>query len=59
MLGQRYGLLPSDVLERATTFDLEVLDISLNYEKYKKDRAEGKVPELSQEEMLEALRKIK
>ena len=42
-LAHRYGLLPSEVMLRATTFDLYVIDLSARYERYRNDLAEGKV----------------
>lgn len=43
-LAKTYGLMPSEVLERATTFDLYVLDVSTRHSKYQQDRANGKTP---------------
>jgi hypothetical protein len=39
-MAKRYSLLPSEVLERASTFDLVILDATLGYEQYmtNKDR---------------------
>jgi hypothetical protein len=59
MLGKRYGLLPSEVLLRATTFDLEVLDVSLTYEAYKTNKANGVQPEVGEDAMLQALQQVK
>jgi hypothetical protein len=42
-LAKEYGLLPSEALGRATTFDLYVLDVSTRWLRYKQDVAEGKV----------------
>ena len=33
-LGKRYGLLPSEILDRADTFDLYILDAALTFENY-------------------------
>lgn len=41
-LGKRYSLLPSEVMSKASTFDLVVLDASLGYQNYIQDKAEGK-----------------
>ena len=45
-LGKRYGLLPSEVLIRADTFDLYVLDAALTCEKFFQDKQsnKGRVP---------------
>jgi hypothetical protein len=57
-MAQRYGLLPSEVLHRATTFDLEVLDVAKSYEKMKQNKANGVIPEVKQDVMLEAIKKV-
>jgi hypothetical protein len=33
-LGKRYGMLPSEVLARANTFDLYIMDAALTFENY-------------------------
>lgn len=45
-LGKRYGLLPSEVLKRADTFDLYIIDAALTYEQYhhKKTMNKGQEP---------------
>lgn len=45
-IGKRYGLLPSEVLDRANTFDLYILDAALTYEQYhhKKTMNKGQEP---------------
>ena len=60
-LGKRYSLLPSEVMEKASTFDLVVLDAALGYQSYLQDKAEGKkaTPKLSQEEMISALERVR
>lgn len=60
-LGKRYSLLPSEVMSKASTFDLVVLDASLGFEKYIQDKAEGKreAPKLSQDEMLKMVERTK
>jgi hypothetical protein len=58
-LAERYGLLPSEVLSRATTLDITVMDISLSYEKLRYDKLNGKSPEIPQEDLLEAFNKFK
>jgi hypothetical protein len=54
-LGQRYSLLPSELLTRATTFDLEIADIALSYESYKRNKAQGKTPEIRQDVLQQAI----
>jgi hypothetical protein len=45
-LGKRYGLLPSEVLKRANTFDLYIIDAALTFEQYhhKKAMNKGQIP---------------
>jgi hypothetical protein len=59
-IGERYGLLPSEVLRRATTLDLLIVDTAIGYRNSLHDRANKKVnppaPEsYSQEHLLEIL----
>lgn len=61
-LAHRYGLLPSEVMSRATTFDLYVIDLSARYERYRNEAAEGKsapAPKLTQDQMLDMLKKAR
>ena len=60
-LGKRYSLLPSEVMEKASTFDLVVLDAALGYQNYIQDKADGKkaTPKLSQEEMMAAMERVR
>ena len=60
-LGKRYSLLPSEVMTKASTFDLVVLDAALGYQNYMQDKAEGKkqTPKLSQEEMMAAMERVR
>lgn len=52
-MGQRYGLLPSEVMTRATTFDLVILDSAMALENYvQESQKEGYVPNISTEELL-------
>ncbi len=62
-LGKRYGLLPSEVIRRADTFDLYVLDASLTFEQYhhKKSMNGGKdpVPDYTQDQLMAIMNKAK
>jgi len=60
-IGKRYSLLPSEVMSRASTFDLVVLDAALGYQSYIQDQADGKkaTPKLSQEEMMAAMERVR
>ena len=61
-LATRYGLLPSEVLGRATTLDLYVLDLSAKYQKYQHEKSQGLNPPTrkpSQEELKAMLTRVK
>ena len=60
-LGKRYSLLPSEVMEKASTCDLVVLDAAMGFQSYLQDKAEGKkqTPKLSQEEMMAAMERVR
>jgi hypothetical protein len=42
-LGERYGLLPSEVLARGSTLDMYIMDVALSYHDYKNKKANGKL----------------
>ena len=46
-------------MTRATTFDLQVLDLALTYEAHKMKKAQGQAPELTEAEMMEALKSVR
>lgn len=62
-LAKRYGLLPSEVLNRCNTFDLYIMDASLSFENYhhKKSMNNGKepIPDYTTDELLEIFNKNK
>lgn len=52
-MGQRYGMLPSEVVKRASTFDMVIMDISLTIERHHQEKnSAGYVPPVSEEELL-------
>lgn len=60
-LGKRYGLLPSEVLNRSNTFDLYIMDAALTFENYHHKKAMGK-PDINQydtEQLQEMLKKVR
>ena len=61
MLAKHYGVLPSQVREHGTTYDLMIHDVMMSWEQHQQDKATGKktTPELSQEEMMAALERVK
>lgn len=44
-LAYRYHCLPSEALQRATTLDLHVLDVSTKWSIHRQDVIEGKTPD--------------
>ena len=62
-LAKRYGLLPSEVLNKSNTLDLYVMDIALSFENYhhKKAMNNGKdpIPDYTQDELFALLNKSK
>lgn len=66
-LAENYKCLPTEVLERATTFDLYVLDVHTRWLKYQHERQTGKVganltsreKKLTQQDMLEMLKRAR
>ena len=52
-MGQRYGLLPSELMIRANTFDLVIMDSAMSIERHFQDASqEGYIPDMSTEELL-------
>jgi len=66
-LASRYGLLPTEVLSRASTFDLFVIDVSAKYNQWQMEeerrRSEGVIGQPkrlpTQEEMLAMVKRVK
>jgi len=60
-MAERYGMLPSQVMANANTFDVFVADTAIGYRNYLNDKANGKAtmykPEsYQQDELLSILR---
>lgn len=52
-MGQRYGMLPSEILTRASTVDLVIMDIALTYERHvNESQQEGYVPDVPVDTLL-------
>ena len=52
-LSKRYGMLPSEVIVRANTFDLVIMDTAMTLERhFQEANQEGYIPEVSTEELL-------
>ncbi len=62
-LGKRYGMLPSEVLERSNTLDLYIMDIALSFENFHHKKAMNNgmdpLPDYTQDELLAMLNKNK
>jgi len=62
-LGKRYGMLPSEILNRSNTFDLYIMDASMSFESYHHKKAENKgvepAPHFSQDELFAMLNQNK
>lgn len=64
-LAEAYKVLPTEALERASTFDLYVLDTHLKYNRYLQEKSEdnGGAPKLkkqySQEELLDIIKRTR
>ena len=62
-LGKRYGMLPSEVLERSNTFDLYIMDAAMTFENYhhKKQMNNGREPmqDYTTDELQNMMNKVK
>jgi hypothetical protein len=62
-LGKRYGMLPSEVLDRSNTFDLYIMDMAMTFENFhhKKAMNNGRdpVPDFTEDELMTLLNKNK
>ena len=58
-MAERYGLLPSEVLQRASTLAVMVMDVSISYQQARQDQAQGRTPQVKPEVMLDILKKAK
>jgi hypothetical protein len=61
MMAKTYGMLPSEVQARATTFDVMVMDVMAAWEKHLDDRANGRIstPDVDTATLEEILKKAK
>lgn len=62
-LGKRYGMLPSEVLNRSNTFDLYIMDAALTFENYHQKKANNNgqepIPDYTTEELQAMLAKTR
>lgn len=61
MIAKTYGVLPSYVIENATTYDLMIADVMSSWEEYQYNKAMGKpnIPSYTQDELKAMLNKSK
>lgn len=59
-MAKRYSMLPSQIMEQASTFDLVIMDSALTYEQYlmNKDKP-GHAQNIPQEDLAEMMRSTK
>lgn len=61
-MAERYGMLPSEVERKATTYDLMVTDVLATYDKYEQAKSKGgpidpSIYDYTQEELLSMMGK--
>ncbi len=58
-LGERYGRLPSELLECASTFDLWVYDAAVSWINSQHDKANGKPGQYDAEELRKRMERVR
>ena len=61
-MAERYGILPSKLLQEADTFDLMVMDVALTYRQYKENKhsnAPNQQPVYDQDDLMKKLEKAR
>jgi hypothetical protein len=61
-MGQRYSMLPSQVLQNASTLDFKIMDISdsyMNYKRYVQEHGRPPPPTLNVDQMKALMTKVK
>ncbi len=62
-LAERYGMLPHEVAEKATTYDIMITDVLAAYTQYQHQKAHGSVDpslyDFSANEMLQMMEKAR
>ena len=54
-MGERYGMLPSEVLSRASTLDLYVMDAALSYRDHQQKKSNNEVVDYDTDELVKAM----
>ncbi len=58
-LGERYGMLPSELLDRANTFDLWVYDVAVSWINAENDKANGKPGKYDESDLRKRMENVK
>ena len=61
-MASKYSLLPSELLHRGTTLDIQIFDIARSYERYARIKAEtGRepAPTLTQDQMMAMMERVR
>lgn len=58
-LGERYGMLPSELLDRANTFDLWVYDIAVSWINSRHDKQNGKPQNYNVDDLRKRMESVK
>lgn len=60
-MAERYGKLPSEVLQNASTVDLIVFDVAVSYRNHKEKQSKGQVDtnDYSQEDLEERMGRVR
>jgi hypothetical protein len=58
-LGERYGKLPSELLDRANTFDLWVYDVAVSWINNQQAKANGKAPKYDESDLRMRMENVK
>lgn len=54
-MAERYGMLPGQVLQHATTRDLQIFDTAMSYRQYQEQKSEQGADFYKQEDLLAAV----
>jgi hypothetical protein len=58
-LGERYGMLPSQLLDKANTFDLWVYDVAVSWINNQNAKANGKPGQYSESDLIKRMENVK
>lgn len=63
-MAEKYGMLPHQVEQNATSYDLMIMDVLATYDNYQQQKSSGKLMDasvygLKEEEMLEMVKRAK